>query len=54
MTNSKNEVEDLFREEEKKIREDNKYIVNKKKRKKILVEIYQINKKLKVKIFFSF
>ena len=52
LTNSKNEVEDLFREEEKKMREDNKYIVNKKKRKKILVEIYQINKKLKVKIFF--
>ena len=52
LTNSKNEVEDLFREEEKKMREDNKYKVNKKKRKKILVEIYQINKKLKVKIFF--
>jgi len=52
LTNSKNEVEDLFREEEKKMREDNKYIVNKKKRKKTLVEIYQINKKLKVKIFF--
>ena len=52
LTNSKNKVEDLFREEEKKMREDNKYIVNKKKRKKILVEIYEINKKLKVKIFF--
>ena len=52
LTNSKNEVEDLFREEEKKMREDNKYKVNKEKRKEILVKIYQINKKLKVKIFF--
>ena len=52
LTNSKNEVEDLFREEEKKMREDKKYIVNKQKKKKILVEIYEINKKLKVKIFF--
>ena len=52
LTNSKNEVEDLFREEEKKMREDNKYKVNIKKRKEILVKIYQINKKLKVKIFF--
>ena len=33
------------------MREDNKYKVNKKKRKKILVEIYEINKKLRIKIF---
>ena len=52
LTNSKNEVEDLFRKEEKKMREDNKYIVNKKKRKEILFEIYEINKKLKIKIIF--
>ena len=51
LTNSKNEVEDLFREEEKKMRENNKYKVNKKNRKKILVEIYEINKKLRIKIF---
>ena len=54
LTNSKDKVEDLFRKEEKKMRKDNNYSVSRKKRKEILITIYKINKKLKVKIIFFF
>jgi hypothetical protein len=54
LTNSKDKVEDLFRKEEKKMRKDNNYSVSRKKRKEILISIYKINKKLKVKIIFFF
>ena len=54
LTNSKDQVEALFRKEERKMRKDNNYIVSQKRRKEILVTIYEINKKLKVKIIFFF
>ena len=50
LTNSKDDVEDLFRVEEKKMRQNKKYKVSFKRRKQILKTIYQINKKLKIKI----
>ena len=50
LTNSKDSVEELFRDEEKKMRKDNKYKVNMSKRKEIYKNIIEINKKLKIKI----
>ena len=43
-------MEDLFRDEEKKMRKDSKYTVNNSTKKKILMDIYEINKILKLKI----
>ena len=54
LTNSKDDIEDLFRNEERKMRENNKYIVNFSKRKQILMNVYEINKKLKIKIIIFF
>ena len=54
LTNSKEDIEDLFRTEEKKMREDNNYNVSKKRGKEILITIFEINKKLKIKIIFFF
>ena len=50
LTNSKDNVEELFRKEEKKLRDDNKYTVSRKRKEEILIDIYKINQKLKVKI----
>ena len=50
LTNSKESVEDLFRDEEKKMRKNSKYKVDKSTKKKILMDIYEINKILKLKI----
>jgi len=50
LTNSKDEVEELFRIEEKKMRQNKKYKVSFKRRKHILKTIYEINRKLKIKI----
>ena len=50
LTNSKDSVEGLFRDEEKKMRKDNKYKVSMSRRKEILNNIIKINKKLKFKI----
>jgi hypothetical protein len=50
LTNSKDEVEELFRIEEKKMRQNQKYKVSFKRRKQILKTIYEINRKLKIKI----
>ena len=50
LTNSKENVEELFRTEEKKMRADSHYIVRKRKRKEILTTTFEINKKLKKKI----
>jgi len=50
LTNSKDNVEQLFRDEEKKMRDDNTYTVSKKTKVEILIKIYHINKRLKVKI----
>ena len=50
LTNSKDETEDLFRIEEKKMRQNKKYKVSFKRRKHILKRIYEINRKLKIKI----
>ena len=54
LTTSKDHIEDLFRKEEKKMRKDSNYVVNFIKRKKILMKIYEINKKLKIKIIIFF
>jgi len=54
LTTSKDDIEDLFRKEEKKMRKDSNYVVNFIKRKKILMKIYEINKKLKIKIIIFF
>ena len=50
LTNSKDEIEELFRVEEKKMRQNKKYKVSLKRRKQILKTIYEINQKLKIKI----
>ena len=50
LTNSKDNVERLFRDEEKKMRDNNTYTVSKKTKVEILIKIYHINKNLKVKI----
>ena len=52
LTNSKDDIESLFREEEEKLRNDNNYYVSKIKKKLILTRIHQIIKKLKIKIIF--
>ena len=52
LTNSKEDIESLFREEEEQLRKDNKYFVSKMKRKIILIRIHKINRKLKIKIIF--
>jgi len=54
LTTSKDDIEDLFRKEEKKMRKDSNYVVTFIKRKKILMKIYEINKKLKIKIIIFF
>jgi hypothetical protein len=50
LTNSKEEVEEIFRVEEKKMRKDSSYFVSKILKRNILMRIYEINKKLKTKI----
>ena len=50
LTNSKENVEEVFRKEEKKMRENSEYTVNKIKKKEIIIQIYEINKQLKYKI----
>ena len=54
LTNSKDSVEELFRGEEKKMRENYNYTVSKKKKKEILIRIHIINKILKIKILIFF
>ena len=50
LTNSKESIETLFRDEEKKMRKDNKYTVSKSKKDEILLNIYKINNNLQIKI----
>jgi hypothetical protein len=50
LTNSKEDIEEIFRKEEKKMRKDSKYIVSKATKRAILMNIYDIIKKLKIKI----
>jgi len=52
LTNSKEDIEEIFRKEEKKMRKDSKYIVSKVTKREILMNIYDIIKILKIKIFF--
>ena len=54
LTTSKDDIEDLFREEERKMRRNSNYVVNSLKRKQILINVYEINKKLKIKIVIFF
>ena len=50
-TNSKDGIENIFKVEEKKLKKNKKYKVNKNTKKKMLEDIFQINRKLKYKIF---
>ena len=50
LTNSKEEIESLFREEEKKMRNNQNFIVNNKTKKNINKKLMQIFKLLKIKI----
>jgi hypothetical protein len=50
LTNSKEDIEEIFRKEEKKMRKDSKYSVSKATKREILMNIYDIIKKLKIKI----
>ena len=54
LTTSKDDIEDLFREEERKMRQNSNYVVNFRKRKQILINVYEINKILKIKIIIFF
>ena len=54
LTTSKDDIEDLFREEERKMRQNSNYVVKFIKRKEILMNVYEINKKLKIKIIIFF
>ena len=54
MTTSKDNIEEIFRKEERKMRKNSNYVVNFIKRKQILMKIYEINKKLKIKIIIFF
>ena len=54
LTTSKDDIEDLFRKEERKMRKNSNYVVNFIKRKQILMKVYEINKKLKIKIIIFF
>ena len=45
MTTSKDNIEEIFRKEERKMRKNSNYVVNFIKRKQILMNIYEINKK---------
>ena len=50
LTNSKEDIEEVFRKEEKKMRKDSKYVVSKETKRQILMNIYDIIKNLKIKI----
>jgi len=50
LTNSKEDVEEIFRKEEKKMRKSSSYFVSRIQKRNILMEIYEINKNLKIKI----
>ena len=52
LTNSKEDIEEIFRKEEKKMRKDSKYIVSKITKREMMLQIYEIIKKLKIKILF--
>jgi ABC-type sugar transport system permease subunit len=52
LTNSKEAIEEIFRKEEKKMRKNSKYIVSRITKKEIMFQIYEIIKKLKIKILF--
>ena len=50
MTDSKKSIEDDFKEEEKKMREDHKYKVSDERKKEIMEKIHKIVKNLKIKM----
>ena len=50
LTNSKTSIENLFKEEEQKMRKNKKYKVDNKKKKDILASLLNINKIMKIKI----
>ena len=54
MTNSRNKMEKIFREQEKKMRLNKDYFVNKLERKKIINKLIKIIKSLRIKIIIFF
>ena len=52
LTNSKEDIEEIFRKEEKKMRKNSKYSVSKITKREIMLKIYDIIKNLKIKILF--
>ena len=50
LSNSINSIKDIFKKEEEKIINDNKYIVTEKRKKEIIVEIDEILRKYKIKV----
>jgi len=52
LTNSKEDIEEIFRKEEKKMRKDSKYKVSKITKREMMLKIYDIIKNLKTKILF--
>ena len=54
MVDSRGDFEDIFKEEEQKLRENNNYKVNKKRKRNIILEIRNIYLKLKRKIIIFF
>ena len=50
LNNITNELRKIFREEENKIKKDNKYIVPIQRKKEIILEVKKINKKFKIKV----
>ena len=52
LSNSTNEIRNVFRNEEEKLKKDKKYKINDKRKKEIFLEIEKILKKFKIKIIF--
>ena len=50
LNNSVNNIRDIFRKEEEKIKKDKKYKVDEKRKKEIIIEIEKILKKHKIKV----
>ena len=52
MANSKDDIEEEFKEEEKKLRKDKNYKVSEKRKEEILIKIKKTLKKLRIKMIF--
>ena len=54
LTNSTNAIRNIFRKEEEKIKSNKKYKITENRKNEIYIEILNVFKKLKIKIFFLF